>query len=678
VGSLQGEENELTLQTLRMRPHPLRMRFTAGSSSVAVELAVVPSLVPRTPLFGLRLAELYDAAEPPYEPIFGPSCAGCPTTPGDPPGTTRDRSCAHALDQECPCHRYGVWYDAARDAELRRRAPLLQRAANQILRHDTAWAITQSEPRSPGDPAPYAWSGLDWLLGVPAPGQPEPPGPEVLDYLPVPTGAMYNGGGWTRCPGWDEDGVYGFFDAANEALTAEYAAYLAALAQRYTGRLRFLELGNEPQGPYYLCPCTSSLWAGGQSCDSEKGPNHESCLTGPDSQGFVDVYGDFLYAAADIAARELAASQPEVLVITGAVDQPPFIDGLTLTTRDMITRGLLADHDNVAIGIHQYPTFAPPPWIRRNTEAPVACRNSFDWAGAGANALLKCSYGFEGQGEYYLPCGCETAPPLAGQWQLDSGRTVTARELWRFQDQRVDLSPLLEDALELGVLDLDPARNRFFMFDTELHAGFKGGGDTTTSPAREALAGVRIGAINAHQWVIGTEIISPADAGPGSGTVAAFNLLVKHLSGATPVHRSDWGTPLIGADYSGLVVKLFSRGDEDILVAWSNAAAPVRLLLPDGPDDSANCSPGGPLRATAFKRVVVTRIAATGADGTEVGITLGRPAAPPSTLTVLPLKEVFFLSVTSDRPGFGWLGSIGSAPLQSVRRHIPRAVTRTP
>jgi hypothetical protein len=109
-----------------------------------------------------------------------------------------------------------------------------------------------------------------------------------------------------------------------------------------------------------------------------------------------------------------------------------------------------------------------------------------------------------------------------------------------------------------------------------LHAGWHDS-DSTTTPAREAMAGLRIGAINAHQKVIGTEFIfAPADP-------QAYNLLVKHLAGVTPV--CAWNSPLLDADYSDL-------------------------------------------------------------------------GAPLASITVAPFTEFYFLSVISDRPGFGWLENV--------------------
>lgn len=339
------------------------------------------------------------------------------------------------------------------------------------------------------------------------------------------------------------------------------------------------------------------------------GPSQPPCLSYPNSADFVATYGDFLFTTAGTAAEEMAAADPKALLVTGALEMVPTRDtDLTLTTEYLISRGLLADHSNVAIGIHQYPYFYPPPWMRD--------------AGGGP---LNCAYYQPGHDIFWLPRGCKTSPPLQGSVELPRG-AVPVRQLWERQDLRVDLSGLLRDAQALGVLD------RFYMFDTELHAGFHDA-DPTTTPAREGLAGLRITAINAHQRVLGSEFIfAPADP-------SAYNLLLKHLAGTTPVYA--WDAPLLDADYSGLVYKLFTRGNEDIIAVWSNAEEPLNLQLPLSPE------------AGRFRRVTLTRFA----EG-QLAVDRAGLDVPPAAIGVRPLVEFCFLSVIGDRPGFGWLSGI--------------------
>jgi len=401
----------------------------------------------------------------------------------------------------------------------------------------------------------------------------------------------------------------------------QYGAYVGELTSRYAPELRFIETANEPCYSFYLCPC---LAPGGPPCDAASGPSQPACELGHGSEEFAQVYGPFLSAAADVASEAMVEANPEALLIAGALEKSGV--GLAATTRYMIEHGLLAQ-GNVAIMIHQYP-YPYPNW---RPEQP------------------DCSYWQVPGDPWWLPAGCETAPPFE-DYTTPAGRPVHARDVWQEMDDKIDASALLHDAEDLGVLD------RFYLFDTELHAGWHDNfgaevPNTATTPAREALAGLRIGAINAHQHFAGLEFIfSPSDPAP-------YNLLVKHLAEATPVYA--WDAPLMDADYSGLVYKLFRRGNEvqvpgtsevpgtfgeDIIALWSNAEEPLELVLTPSSD------------ATHFKQVTLTSFA--DAHG-PLAITTTDLSVPPATIPVQPLTEFYFLSVISDRPGFGWLAGLG-------------------
>jgi len=592
AGTLSAPQGEIQLQTLRMRPHPLTLTFTVGQvGNLSHTLTIEPAIQPRTPLFSTHPdTPAFSGLTQPFTRTWGPDCAPCPTTPGDPPGTTRDITCAKQLNDSCRCRPVREIFDPAADARVRQKAPALQRYAFQFLRSIGGWGVPQVAPDR------YLWDGLDWLFyGL---------SPQERDYSPLSSGVMDGNFGWMTCPTYtNPNGSVGFYDPANDFLVQQYAANVYTMTARYQPDLRFIELSNEPAAEFYLCPCVAP---GPPACTATVGPNQPACAAGPNSLEFVNTYGDLLFTAAISASQAMKAALPTVadaLLVTGAVDLPPNDFGLTLTTMDAISRGMLAN-DNVAIGIHQYPYLFAPGWI---------------------SPTPNCSY-YQMPGDpYWLPAGCETAPPLE-DYTTPAGRPIPARDTWQQFDERVDSSLLLHDAEALGVLD------RFYLFDTELHAGFHDA-DPTTTPAREALAGLRIGAINAHQRVIGTEyIFAPADPTP-------YNLLVKHLAGATPVYQ--WDAPLMDADYSGLVYKLFTRGDEDIIAVWSNHTTTLTLRLWPG--------------AAQFKRVTLTRFADAGGP---LAITASHLTAPPTALPVQPLTEFYFLSVISDEPGFGWLSDL--------------------
>ncbi|MGB9593617.1 MAG: hypothetical protein ACPL7R_05730, partial [Anaerolineae bacterium] len=447
-------------------------------------------------------------------------------------------------------------------------------------------------------PGQYMWDDLDWLFGLP---------PDVRDYSPLFSGILDGNFGWMTCPEYiNPDGSRGFYDVENTFLLQQFRDNVYQQMARYAPDLRFIEMGNEPAAEFYLCPCTTPPDT--SDCNATCGPDQPACVAGPNSPEFVAAYGDLLFTASDAAAREMAAANPEALLITGALELTSSHDhDLTATTEYMISRGLLTN-GNVAIGFHQYP-YLYPNWLPDPPDS--------------------CAYFQDPGNPYWLPSGCETAPPL-DDYTTPSGRTILARQAWQALDERIDSSGLLSDALALGVL------HGFYLFDTELHAGFHDA-DPTTTPAREGLAGLRIGAINAHQRVIGTEFIfAPADP-------TVYNLLVKHLAGATPIYR--WDASLIGADYAGLAYKLFTRGNEDIIAFWSNAEGTTSLNLGTG--------------AAHYRRVTLTRFADAGGP---LSITSDHPATPPAAITVAPVREFCFLSVISDRPGFGWLENITATP----------------
>jgi len=611
VGQVAAAQSELKLQTLRMRTHPLTLAFGVGDDVVSTTLTLQPAVQPHTPLFGLHSAPFRDGLPAPFIQVWGPDCGSCPTTEGDPPGSTRDIACAKQ-QISCLCHPIQKILDPVASAHTRHAAPQLQRYASQFLRSLGGWGQVQIEQGR------YLWDGLDWTFNDLA--------PQERDYSPLFTGIIYGNFGWMTCPAYtNPDGSVGFYDPNNTYLLEQYGDYVRELTARYAPELLFIETGNEPAAEFYLCPCGVP---GGPACDAGSGPNQPACLTGPDSPAFVAAYGDLLFTASDAAAAEMASANPEALLITGALEMVPTRDAdLTLTSEYLLSQGLL-NHGNVALGIHQYPYLYPPNWI---------------------SPALNCSY-YQSPGDpFWLPAGCETAPPFE-DYTTPAGRPVAAHQAWQNFDERVDISGLLHDAEVLGVLD------RFYLFDTELHAGFHdrygGGTNPATTPAREAMAGLRIAAINAHQRALGSEFVF-APANP-----AAYNLMVKHLAGATPVYA--WDAPLTDAGYSGLVYKLFTRGSEvpvlgtpevpgtfgeDIIALWSNADGSPALTLTLSADP------------TSFKQVTLTRMA----DAHDsVAITTTNPSIPPTTISVQPLREFIFLSVISDRPGFGWLAGIAT------------------
>lgn len=619
IGVLDAAQNELKLQTLRLRPHTLTLTFTAETDVLNVTLNLEPAVQPRAPLFGTHPQPYFDVLPAPFFQVWGPNCSPCPTKPGDPEGSTRDVACAKALDDSCRCHRFLLEPDPDPAAEetIRQNLTQMQLYASQFARSIGGWGEVQIAPGEPPLTSPtYLWDELDWVFGQLAPYE--------RDVSPLYTGIMAGDYGWMTCPAYTQPGqTPGFYYADNEFLMGNYRLLVHDLTARYAPDLRFFETTNEPCYSFYLCPCLDDP---DLDCDAASGPNQPVCELGHESEEFAAIYGPFLSAAANVASTAMAAANPKALLVAGALEKSR--TGLTATTRHMITSGLLIT-GNVAIMIHQFP-YTYPNWI----DPPP-----------------NCSYFQNPDDPWWLPPGCETAPPLE-DYTTPGGRPIQARAVWQEMDQAIDVGEILSDVIALGDDLGQDLLNQFYLFDTELHGGFHdlyaGEPHTATTPFREALAGLRIGAINAHQRFAGLEFIfAPADPAP-------YNLLVQHLAGATPVYA--WDAPLIDADYSGLVYKLFTRDEEDILALWSNA--PVASILHLSPMSEA----------VAFRQVTLTRFDANAAQF----ISAEDLAAPPATILVAPLTQFYFLSVSSDRPGFGWLDGLVSTP--AYHSYLPLAL----
>lgn len=225
----------------------------------------------------------------------------------------------------------------------------------------------------------HHWDALDWLFYTLTPIE--------RGYSPLASDVMDGNYGWMVCPEYvNPDGSCGFFDVNNVFLLSQYQANVAARIDRYAPELGFVELSNDPAAEYYLCPCVAS---GSPLCDAISGPNQPACLLGPNSPEFVVVYSDLLFTAAISGSVAMIATNPQALLVTGALEMAATRD-LALVTEAMLSRGVL-EQGNVAIGIHQYPYLYPPNWI---------------------SPTFNCAYYQDPGNPYWLPDGCETAPPF--------------------------------------------------------------------------------------------------------------------------------------------------------------------------------------------------------------------------------------------------------------------------
>jgi len=132
------------------------------------------------------------------------------------------------------------------------------------------------------------------------------------------------------------------------------------------------------------------------------------------------------------------------------------------------------------------------------------------------------------------PFGVDAAPP--------PGKSFYP---WIDLDHRTDESALLKILQDNGKSDMP-------LWCTE--AGGFGNGRL------DGLADLHVGSIMAHQGFCGLHFTS---------LPVTLNLLSEAVTGATPV---EWGPcKQTDSDYSGVVIKMFTRGPEDIIILWNNS-----------------------------------------------------------------------------------------------------------
>jgi hypothetical protein len=127
----------------------------------------------------------------------------------------------------------------------------------------------------------------------------------------------------------------------------------------------------------------------------------------------------------------------------------------------------------------------------------------------------------------------------------------------------------------------------------------------------------------------------------------AYHTLIAALTGAAATELPQIPQARIfSGDYSGLVIKAFRRGSEDILCLWNNAATPrmARLRLK-------------PTAAGDLPLWEHIRFAPAGAFLTHRAWASDDGAANVIGSTVAPL-EFHILARTSTRGGFDWLAGV--------------------
>lgn len=650
AGSLASASTLIPLRTLRMYDHRVDLTFHPiggnGLDSVVVPVEIRVNVPPRAVLIGTDRSWL---GVTPFEDRYGPDCSTCDdpashcSARGEP--VTTQRCCMGVVNNLDLCRPWGAAYNDAGNAAAVRAALGAQAWASQVVRDGPTDQnhVFLDEDRYAWDVVPGQTHGwiADWTYNHLK--------PNWGGHWSIGTGLLPGATWMSFCgaPCRNTNGSTGLFDHTNGFLMEQFGNFTSALGHRYRGKVHYYELANEPAAEFWLCGCTNEegVWdksvctdneaMGGQnlpvcwwSWDGEQGrytggPYAREFVTCPDGR----CYGNLLLDTAAIAANRLAVADPEAILITGETDTPsPGTQYVSAVTRYFIEQGYFADHPNTVLGVHSYP------------QVPVNL-----WLGD-----IDCAYA--GAFNYYLDEGCETAPPLSGTFAPHPGDPPRpVRELWIAQDCAADLSELLAEIAAMQAAGERVSLDELRLFDTEIHSGWheewNGRRSALTDPAREAIAGLRLAAIMAHQGFVGIEFTN----GPADPTV--FNLLVKSLSGAVPVWRPD--SPRIVDDpsaYNGVVAKLFNRGREDVIAIWNNGETTGEVRFE------------GIATNASFKDIGLLVLALQPGVGGDAAGLVGnetRLVTPPGSLAIEPLTEFVFLSVVSDRPGFGWLGTLG-------------------
>lgn len=515
----ETKDVELSIQTTKVWDNYFTLYLNEKEQKVNLQV----SIKEKTPLFGNDNTAC--ASTQPFKIYFGPDCGE-----GNCDGLTTNYDCIRNAKRSGSQTCYPVEHEYWPEAESKAIDSCQENLKfNTQITRDTpplSWGHNMPEENV------FYWEKADWYIDALS--------NKVKAQQPMVNGLM-NGGRWTNNI-TNPDGSKGFYDLDNTFLTDKYKQYAFEVSKRYGPKLNYYEIANEPAAEFYLCDCDlknvpsfTYIPSNTPDCNATSGPNQPACI-GPGvhnyTEEFNETYGSFLVGTVKIASDEIKKNNHKALVITGAIDDQ--FTGLTPVTKSMISQGIL-NNNNVAIGVHQYP------------------HNGLQqlWSSQPVN----CTYYQKPDNAFWLPEECEKAPTFSGL--QTASKNITMSQIWQEMDKRYDASKLLKDAEELGVLD------KIYFFDSELHAGFynvKPKYDLT-----EAIAGLRIATMNAHQKFLGTVYVL---ANVNDFNAKVFNEMTRFLTGVTPYYK--WEAKLIDSDYTSVVYKLFTRGDEDILVFWSN------------------------------------------------------------------------------------------------------------
>lgn len=439
-------------------------------------------------------------------------------------------------------------------------------------------------------------------------------------------------------------GRLGFYDEQNEEVMSHWEKYCQALAERYDGDgvddapgspvINYYTLMNEPEGSWLNVDFDSEGWPVASDEVTKTRWWKEAVAQGEvGGQAYAKKFGDLVYAATRRAAEAIHRANPQARVATpqfaGMLDQTaPFMQYL-------LDKGIgqYVDawglHPGNSLGSLWQKNPAAKWWVADETnQAPPFESGDFSTLRGGLDR----------RGQIM-----ETAKPLdqllveypymGKMWckLIDEAFSRQMEPLNRmFAAKGLDLPFWAEEVITIGPL--------------------------ATNRRENLIAALREYSIVFHQKMEISTLASWIEATTYTGDYplsylpdpTAKNLildLARALGGSQPVEKFDcrWFVPQAGKflDYRWTVCKLFTRGNEDILAIWNNSAKNEIL------DFTLNT--GDHLRqfqitkydgqASTFKQTL-------------------NPSQFPASLTVAPLKEFYFISVTSDQPGFGWLKNL--------------------
>jgi hypothetical protein len=434
-------------------------------------------------------------------------------------------------------------------------------------------------------------------------------------------------------------GLYGFFDPQNATLMNHWAEFCGTLAERYDGDdrkdapggqiIRHFILNNEPEGYWLNVDFSRDGW-----------PSDKQIVTETDwwkdlqgqwgARAYAQKFGDLIYETTVRAARALHQANPQARVAT------PQFAPIGAASREMndylLKKGIASDID--AWGVHP------------------------------GNNLGQLWQG-NPQIDWWLEDARNQAPPFESdnlarvQGALDRKDQIlsTVRPVKEIRQENPYMGKLWRKLIdEPFSRDLEELAKLFSNYQldipfwtTEVHEI----GPLATNRRENIIAALREYSIIFHLKVEITVVlnnlgsISGSKVSPLPDPVARDIIIdiARAVGGTSPVAKFESQWFVRGEneylDYRWVVYKLFNRGQEDILAIWSNS----------GKDEILDFE----LQSGAQ----ISKISQTKFDGGESQFKetelLNRF---PAQLMVKPLRQFYFISVTSDRPRFGWLKSI--------------------